>query len=351
MLGPTGNRTGATEPSRRTVNWTYDGIYRLTNETITLDPNSKNRSIDYGLDPVGNRFSQTSTLPGIASGSFSFDPNDRLATETYDNNGNTLTSGGRTFTYDYENHLKSMTNGRTTVTIVYDGDGNRVTKIVGGVTTKYLVDDLNRTGYAQVVEELTGTAVSRTYTYGHQRISQTQSGSTNFYGYDGFGSVRQLSDSTGTVIDTYSYDAWGNSFGSTGSTPNVYLYRGEQYDTDLQLYYLRARYFNPLSSRFLTRDSDPGRTAEPKSLHKYLYAYGDPVSNSDPSGHGMIDQIILVGVVVAPTVEVVAAVGWAVAKAGCQAVTVLKVASYLVFSNANWPKGLVPICGLISLLP
>ena len=55
---------------------------------------------------------------------------------------------------------------------------------------------------------------------------------------------------------------------ATGSTPNVYLYRGEQYDPDLNLYYLRARYFNPLTGRFLTRDPDIGKIRTPATLHK-----------------------------------------------------------------------------------
>ena len=58
--------------------------------------------------------------------------------------------------------------------MVYDADGNRVAKTVNGVTTQYLVDDLNPTGYPQVVEELAAAAVTRTYTYGLQRISQNQ---------------------------------------------------------------------------------------------------------------------------------------------------------------------------------
>jgi RHS repeat-associated protein len=58
---------------------------------------------------------------------------------------------------------------------------------------------------------------------------------------------------------------------------NYYLYRGEQYDPDLNLYYLRARYFNPLTGRFLTRDPAAAQSADPRSLHKYLYAAGDPV--------------------------------------------------------------------------
>ena len=87
------------------------------------------------------------------------------------------------------------------------------------------------------------------------------------------------------MTDTYSYDAWGNSFGSTGPTPSVHLYRGEQYDADLMLYYLRARYFNPLSGRFLSRSPEHGDVEKPKSLHAYLYVEGDPVNYMDPTGH------------------------------------------------------------------
>src|SRR5208283_3659550 len=197
--GTVGNRKGVTEqlaskPNPRIVAWNYDNIYRLTNENITADPNSKTGSVTYGLDPVGNRQTQNSSVPGIPTASFSYDADDRiLSTETYDPNGNTLTTGGKTFTYDFANHLKSMTEGTVAVTIQYDADGNRVAKTVNGVTTRYLVDDLNPTGYSQVVEEVTAGAVTRQYTYGLQRISQTQqianAWTPSFYGYDGGGTV------------------------------------------------------------------------------------------------------------------------------------------------------------------
>jgi len=286
QLGPTGNRTSAAEPNGRTLNWTYDGIYRLTNETITLDPRAKNGMVGYGLDPVGNRLTQTSTLPGISSGTATFDANDRLSTETYDANGNTLTTGGKTLAYDFENRLKTM-NGAA-VALQYDGDGNRVAKTVGGTTTRYLVDDLNPTGYAQVVEEVVGSAVQRTYTYGLQRINQNQLISStwvpSFYGNDGFGSVRMLTDASGTVTATYDYDAWGNAVNTTGSTPNIYLFRSEQYDADLGLYYLRARYFSPLTGRFLSPDPLSGIPDRPASFERYVYASADPVNLLDPSG-------------------------------------------------------------------
>jgi len=299
-LSPTGNRTGAVESSGRTLNWSYDGIYRLTNEIISLDPHSVNGSVGYGLDPVGNRLNQASTLPGIGTGAFTFDADDRLNTETYDANGNTLTTGGKTFAYDFANRLKSMTAGSISVTIQYDADGNRVAKTVNGVTARYLVDNLSPTHLPQVVEELSSAGVQRSYTYGLQRISQNQLTSNawtpSFYGYDGGGTVRMLTDSTGTVTDTYDYDAWGNTVNSTGSTSNVYLYRGEQYDADLGLYYLTARYLNPLTGRFLSRDPDSGRIAIPATLHKYLYAGGDPVNRWDPSGAKLSETLLLIGI-------------------------------------------------------
>ena len=76
--------------------------------------------------------------------------------------------------------------------MVYDGDGNRVSKTVGGVTTKYLVDDLTPTGYAQVAEETVSGSVVAQFTYGVIRISQNRAGTVSYYAYNAGGSVRQL---------------------------------------------------------------------------------------------------------------------------------------------------------------
>ena len=293
QLGATGIRTGATEGNGRTLTWNYDGINRLTNETISNDPANNNGSVSYGLDPVGNRLSAVSSLTSIASGSFSYNPDDEISSETYDANGNVISANGVAYTYDAENHMTSATGNGKVITMVYDAFGNRVSKTVNGVTTKYLVeDDVNPTGLPQVLEETVNGVVQRTYTYGLQRISESQmvSGTwtTSFYGYDGAGSVRQLINSAGVVTDEYEYDAFGNSFTKTGTTSNNYLYRGEQYDPDLGLYYLRARYYNPITGRFLSRDPEDGKPIDPKTLHKYLYVGGDPVNTTDPSGRAEV---------------------------------------------------------------
>jgi RHS repeat-associated protein len=140
-----------------------------------------------------------------------------------------------------------------------------------------------------VVDELVGGAVTRTYAYGLERISENQQISAawtpSFYGYDGHGSVRQLTNSAGVVTDTYDYDAFAHLINSTGSTPNVYLFAGEAYDAALGLYYNRARYLNPTTGRFATLDSYEGNDDDPASLHKYAYTRGNPIDLVDPSGN------------------------------------------------------------------
>jgi hypothetical protein len=82
----------------------------LTSEAITADPGGKNGTVSYtSYDAVGNRLQMTLTLNAVPGGSFSYDANDRLAVDTYDNNGNTVSSAGITNTYDFENRM--LTHG------------------------------------------------------------------------------------------------------------------------------------------------------------------------------------------------------------------------------------------------
>jgi RHS repeat-associated protein len=169
---------------------------------------------------------------------------------------------------------------------------------ISGVTRKYLVDDQTPTRYAQVAEELVSGAVLRRYTHGAQRISQTQliggTWTTHYYGYDGTrGSVRQLTDSAGTVTDTYTYDGFGTQVAAMGTTPNLHLYRAEQYDASLVLYYLRFRWLQPALGRFLSLDPDEGDSLLIESLNGFAYTRSDPVNGTDPSGLSPIMETAL----------------------------------------------------------
>jgi RHS repeat-associated protein len=299
-----GQRLSSTEITGREAAYAYDAASRLTSETITGDPSgaSGNGALTYSLDPFGNRQSLASTLAALGAQTFSCDPNDQLTSDGYDLNGNTTSSSAHTYGYDFENRLISRDGGA--VSLVYDGDGNRVAKTAGGVTTQYLVDALNPTGYLQVMEETSGGTVQVRYVYGSRVVSQTLNVSmtptTSYYGCDAHGSVAFLTDPTGHVTDTYDYDAFGNPIAHGGSTPNTRLYGGEEFDPDLGLINLRARQYSATSGRFFTLDPldlvasgprDPksasaivARLLQPLDRNRFLYATADPINKVDPAG-------------------------------------------------------------------
>ena len=72
---------------------------------------------------------------------------------------------------------------------------------------------------------------------------------------------------------------------SLGTVDNKYLFTGEQYDNNVGFYYLRARYYNQNNGRFVNLDVFQGLQFEPITLHKYLYANGNPANIIDPSGN------------------------------------------------------------------
>jgi RHS repeat-associated protein len=167
-----------------------------------------------------------------------------------------------------------------------------------------------------VTNHVGALVVDRVYTYGLDLISQYKYESgpgspywdVSYYGYDGHGNVRFLTDSDGNITDTYDYDAFGTLTGrqvldpSIGLVPvdasneslvtqNHYLYCGEQFDPDLGLYFLRARYMDPERGRFWTMDVWEGVIQDPRTLHKYLYVNANPVFYEDPSGHMTLTEM------------------------------------------------------------
>jgi RHS repeat-associated protein len=120
------------------------------------------------------------------------------------------------------------------------------------------------------------------YVYGLDLISRTDSlGNQEYELSDGLGSTTGLADGTGAVTDTYTYDVYGAVRTRTGTSGNEFTYTGEQVDaTGLQ--YLRARYYDAATGRFVSRDP---LAARPGWIgHAFAYANGNPVSTSDPSG-------------------------------------------------------------------
>ena len=101
---------------------------------------------------------------------------------------------------------------------------------------------------------------------------------------DALGSTRGLADSAGQLTDSYDYTPYGELRKHSGTSDTPFLFTGEQYDKETGNYYLRARYYSPELTRFLTRDTFEGTLTDPLSQNPYLYARGNPVIYVDPSG-------------------------------------------------------------------
>lgn len=290
---------------------------------------------------------------------------DTTITYTYDANGSvetktTVTSSvvkevvtnhyniaGRLSRMVTDSDADSGTNSVDVVDYTYNDDGIRVKKYTFNIaqnylddvdeqtyatdqqTTVYLIDSYNHTGYAQTLEELTFDKANpdplietpdslRTYLIGDDIIAQNTDGTVEYLLYDGHGSTRQLAEYDGsvTIVDTYSYDGYGvllqndsvasSNPGKVGAQVTNLLYAGEHFDTDAQQYYLRARWYNPLSGLFNRIDPYSGNNQDPQSLHKYLYVHNNPVNSVDPSGMYSIGEMVCVAGIIGSISAIVA---------------------------------------------
>lgn len=289
---PTGHRKTITEHTGRTFNYDYDELYRLVKETHTYNGQTVENS--YQHDNASN---VTRSIEDGVHTVYQYDKNDRLQkqggyTYQYDQNGNILAEIYENQTTRYQwngagllNRVESLTDGAVTATTnyAYDVEGNRTQSSSAGKVINYIVD--NNRGLAQVIAETDSSGqLLAAYLHGEDLISQSRAGKANYYHYDGLGSTRILTDSTGAVTDTYTYAAYGQVLEQSGETENNYLYTGEQYDTALDSYYLRARYYSTASKRFLSMDSFAGVNKNPVTLNKYLYGNANPTNFTDPTG-------------------------------------------------------------------
>jgi RHS repeat-associated protein len=205
-------------------------------------------------------------------------------TFTYDNNGNTTSktdaSSTTTYSWDYENRLTSVTlPDQSVVSFNYDPLGRRSQKVSASATTVYAYDGEN------IAEETdaSGNAVAR-YAMGlniDEPLAMLRGGATHFYSADGLGSVTLLTDGSGAVAASYTYDAFGNLAASTGSVTNPFRYTAREWDAETTHYFYRARYYRQEVGRFVSED----RIAFGGGINFYAYASNNSTNLADPSGN------------------------------------------------------------------
>ncbi len=276
-----GNRTSRTPlPSGIATDYAYDDLYQLmeaTQNSSTVE--------SYSYDEVGNRLSSIDVSPYIYN-----DSNELTSTPdttySYDNNGNLNllnkhnASGTTSYVWDPENRLTSVTlpGSGETVSFQYDPFGRRIYKSSPSGTTIFVYDGNS------VIEEVSddGSLMARyTQSLGiDEPLAMLRGNTMSYYQADGLGSVTSLSDSKGNLVSTYEHDSFGNLLASTGSISNSFRFTGREFDAETDLYFYRARYYDPSIGRFISED--PIRFNAETNF--YTYASNNPILFIDPWG-------------------------------------------------------------------
>ena len=324
-----GNITKITRRDKTVANSAYEPqqqfAYDELNQLIRADDLAKSRTEVYTYDNGGNILSTTAypltwgSLSGVTATdttTYTYgDSNwkDKLTAYgdtpiTYDAIGNPLTYRGYTLTWQNGRQLASMKYGAINIGFTYDVDGLRTSKTIPnvGLEHKYYYVG-NRLQY-----ETLGGSSALWYFYDADGNPsgiryKDNSGTVNDYYFvcNWRGDVVQIYNASGTLVGSYTYDAWGrvNENATSADTQNItetnpIRYRGYYYDTETRLYYVNSRYYDPAVKRFLNSDDELLSAISTQTLtDKNYFAYCDnnPITRTD--GKGTIWHIVVGAVI------------------------------------------------------
>ena len=382
------NLTTVTRPNGVNATYTYDQTNALASLTDDAPATTLTRSDERLLTGA----SSTAT-----SASFGYDPSRRLTsglarTYTYDDADNltqTATPAGAPVAqqFDDANQLTASTAaGIPVAAFGYDGNGQRttITPTTGpasaygwtsaGTLASYTGPDLSGASSGSVTESYgyNGDGLRQTKTTDNQRSHEawdisgsvplmitdgptsyltgpggvpveqiTADGTVRYFSHDQTGSTTALTDQAGATVQTYSYDAYGQLTSATPTVDNPFQYAGQYTDQKTGLQYLRARYYDPATSQFLSRDP-----LEDTTLQPYAYADNSPTNGTDPTGLSFWSSVGgAIGAVVPASVSDAAATvldvltGGAASSIACNGLT----ASNAIIGGANLALSVVPV--------
>ena len=248
---------------------------------------------------------------------------------------------GYSFTWQNGRELATAVKGSNSVSYKYNTDGIRVSKVVNGILHEYTLDGTT------IVREVIYTGSTNSYAIDEDlRYFYDANGylsSIDRLQYDGGSSYTETeyfaktnlqgdvlalytySSSTATLVASYTYDAWGNVISAIASNSsdivnlNPFRYRSYYYDTELGLYYLNTRYYDPAIGRFINTDDLGylGANGDFESLNLYVYCSNNPIMGYDPMGtwnwenFSIGTSLLLVGVLAIATAASIASCGTA----------------------------------------
>jgi len=271
----TSTRYSMTDGAGNVTAYSYDALSRLTTAVQRTSGGTQLASYGYGYDAVGNMTSKT--INGVGT-SMQSNVVDQLTAAgntvySYDLNGNQLSStNGNTLAYNSQDQTTSITpSGGSSIPLTYTGPGQA--ERTGNGSTSYQYDN---TGLSTVATSAGTTSI--TNGPNGELVSERVPGrGTYYYLFDGLGSVVGVTDSSGNLVNTYSYDPYGNTTSVSEQVPNSFRYIGALWDASTGLYKMGERYYDPSIGRFTQLDP---------LGDGYGYASADPINFIDPTGLG-----------------------------------------------------------------
>ncbi|MBK8257047.1 MAG: DNRLRE domain-containing protein [Polyangiaceae bacterium] len=273
----------------------YDGLGRLT-KVQALSGGVVSQTVTYGYDATGNLTAQTDSS---GTTNYTYNADDELVgavgpagTTTYTYNGRgalaavAAPSGTTLYGYDDLDRLTQVTlpNG-SQVDYAYDVDGRLLRRSDAMGERRYLpLPDVREGMEDWSVSYDPGGGNPTMFTFGPEGIAGVFNASGVHYPMLAErGSVTGWTAAGGSTSGSRTYDVWGR-ISSTSGVSSEHGYLGERQDATTGLVYLRTRWYDPVTHRFLTPDRANGSTDDSRSLNRYVYAAGDPTNKEDRAG-------------------------------------------------------------------
>lgn len=250
-----------------------------------LEERRNGASVCYAYDKAGNRIRKTDAQGEIR---YLYNEKNQLIAEespadrnqfSYDRQGGIIeeknAAGTRLFSY---NSRRQQTRVETENGSVqenrYDAEGLRFELLENGRRTSFVYHD------GELLQEEGREEQGTSYHLGAGMEAFRRGQELSYYHRDEQLSTTFITGGHGDVLNSYQYDAFGMSLGTTEKLNNRIRYTGQQYDELTEQYYLRARYYNPVAGRFMQEDVYQG-----DGLNLYAYCGNNPVVYDDPSGY------------------------------------------------------------------